>query len=193
MKRIISFKINGFKAENRIAEVNFSKDNVTVIYGDNGCGKTTFLKTIFLFLSQDENSLKAMGIQSIECSIFIDGDVQKIVVEKTEEGYDWNQFDNSCFYESKSMSLGVERGISTQSIKIEPRVIFNFFSHPRYRHYFREEEHLSRFNLREISEELSIYLRKYRNRRTIRSHSPELDCSEPHLYLQNMVEGVWII
>ncbi len=57
MKRIISFKINGFKAENRIAEINFSKDNVTVIYGDNGCGKTTFLKTIFLFLSQYENSL----------------------------------------------------------------------------------------------------------------------------------------
>ena len=95
MKKIIDFKINGFKAENRIAEVNFSKYNVTVIYGDNGCGKTTFLKTIFLFLSQDETSLKEMGVQSIECSVLIHNEVQKIIFEKNEEGYNWNQFNEN--------------------------------------------------------------------------------------------------
>lgn len=187
MKKIIDFKINGFKAENRIAEVNFSKDNVTVIYGDNGCGKTTFLKTIFLFLSQDETSLKEMGVQSIECSVLIHNEVQKIIVEKNEEGYNWKQFNESCFFDSKSMSLGVERGISTQAMKIEPEIIFSFFSHPRYRDYFSNKSlHLSqRHYLREISEDLSHFLRN-RNKRRLSNRTPELDCSEDHLYLQNI-------
>jgi predicted ATP-binding protein involved in virulence len=67
--RINSLTINGFQAPGRHAEVHFSKGNVTVIYGDNGCGKTTFLKVIQLFLSQDEQALSALGIKSIECVV----------------------------------------------------------------------------------------------------------------------------
>lgn len=185
MKKIISFKINGFKAKDRIAKVNFSKENVTVIYGDNGCGKTTFLKTIFLFLSQDEDSLKSMNVQSIECSVLINDEIQTILVKSTEDGYDWNQFDDSCFYDSKSMSLGVERGI-TQSMKIESGLIFRFFSSPYYRHRFRESAQFSsRHDLQELSEQLSDFL-KNRNKKRLRISNPELDCSEAHLHLQNI-------
>jgi predicted ATP-binding protein involved in virulence len=41
--KIEKFTIIGFQAENRNAEVIFSKDNTTVIFGSNGCGKTTNL------------------------------------------------------------------------------------------------------------------------------------------------------
>ena len=185
MKKIISFKINGFKAKDRIAEVIFSKENVTIIYGDNGSGKTTFLKTIFLFLSQDEDSLKSMNVQSIECSVLIDDETQTILVKSTEDGYDWNEFDDSCFYDSKSMSLGVERGI-TQSMKIESGLIFRFFSSPYYRHRFRESAQFSsRHDLQELSEQLSDFLNN-RNKKRLRISNPELDCSEAHLHLQNI-------
>ncbi|PWH04434.1 MULTISPECIES: AAA family ATPase [Shewanella] len=60
--RIDEITFHNFKSRDRFASVNFSDDNVTIIFGDNGCGKTTFLKAISAFLSQDESSLKALGV-----------------------------------------------------------------------------------------------------------------------------------
>ena len=72
--KIESIQFNGFKSENRAALVEFSGSNVTVIYGDNGSGKTTFLKAIYSFLSQDGNSLLSIGVSSIECFIKENGE-----------------------------------------------------------------------------------------------------------------------
>ena len=190
MMRLKNFKINGFKAEGRAAEVNFSNENVTVIFGDNGSGKTTFLKTIFLFLSQDEAALRLMGVQSIECSVITDNRIQTVVVVRTEEGYNWDQFDQSCFCDCKSMSLGVERGITTHATKVKPAEILRFLSHPRYKKYFKDSsrqrsifpEHSS---LTEFSEELSDFIAN-RSGRYSRRTNPELDYSDAHLYLQNI-------
>jgi len=67
--KITNIEFHGFKAKNRFAKVEFSSDNVTVIYGDNGCGKTTFLKAINSFLSQDSNELSSIDINKIVCDI----------------------------------------------------------------------------------------------------------------------------
>ncbi|WP_232007613.1 AAA family ATPase, partial [Pseudomonas chlororaphis] len=94
--RLNNFRISGFKSKTRNAEVTFSNGNVTVIFGDNGCGKTTFLKAINSFLSQDDAALAAMEIDAISCAV-TEGDISRtIIIKKEEGGYNWGDFE-SCF------------------------------------------------------------------------------------------------
>ena len=40
MLKLSLLEINGFKAADRYARIEFSSDSISVIYGDNGSGKT---------------------------------------------------------------------------------------------------------------------------------------------------------
>lgn len=186
--KIDNIEFHGFKAKNRYAKVEFSSDNVTVIYGDNGCGKTTFLKAINSFLSQNNDELSSIGINKIICNIQDGHKTKLICVELKDEGYDWSDFEASCLVNSRSLSLGVERGVSTQSLKIEPEVLMNFFAHPRRQHELFGDHRgiaLSKKSIYELSEELSYFLRR-RNAARFRNKRPEIDFDESHLYLQSI-------
>lgn len=186
--KIVNIEFHGFKAKNRSAKVEFSSDNVTVIYGDNGCGKTTFLKAINSFLSQDNDELSAIGIKKIVCNVEDEKQSRPICVELKEEGYDWTEFEASGLVNSRSLSLGVERGVSTQSLKIEPDVLMSFFAHPKRQHELFGDHRgmaLSRRTIYELSEELSFFLRR-RNAARFRNKRPEIDFEEKHLYLQSI-------
>ena len=58
-------KIIGFKSSASIVDVNLSGENVSIIYGDNGCGKTTFLKILHAIFAQEESVLLKNNIQQI--------------------------------------------------------------------------------------------------------------------------------
>lgn len=188
--RIESFEIIGFKSIGRNAKVSFSSENVTVIYGDNGCGKTTFLKAINSFLAQDEAGLVDLKIKSITCAVSEDGETQTITVNKQESGYDWQEFNSSPLTRSKSLSLGVERGISTQTMKVEPEVLIDFFIRSKHSVLFSEgrtppSHSFNRVNLIEMAEDLSLYLRRRQSSRH-RNQRPDIDSDKPHLYLQSI-------
>ena len=186
--RIEKIEFNGFKADDRIATVDMSAKNVTVIFGDNGCGKTTFLKAINSFLSQDDEALLAIGIRSINCDVFDGHKETRVSVVLSEHGYDWASFDESPLSSSKSLSLGVERGISTQSMKIEPDVLLDSFMHPKWQSQFFGRERgisYSRKMIIELSEELSYFLRR-KNAVRNRNRRPEIDFNKSHLYLQSI-------
>lgn len=125
--RIDEITFHNFKSRDRFASVNFSDDNVTIIFGDNGCGKTTFLKAISAFLSQDESSLKALGVNRIECKISDGGNVRDVIVSMDDGVFNWEEFENSFLQNSRSLSLGVERGVSTQAVNIDPELFYDFF------------------------------------------------------------------
>lgn len=186
--KIANIEFHGFKAKNRFAKVEFSSDNVTVIYGDNGCGKTTFLKAINSFLSQDNDELSSIGIKKVVCNIKDEDQPKSICVELKDEGYDWTEFEDSSLANSRSLSLGVERGVSTQSLKIEPEVLMSFFAHPKRQHELFGDHRvmaLSKRSIYELSEELSFFLRR-RNAARFRNKRPEIDFDEKHLYLQSI-------
>ena len=186
--KIESIKFQGFQASNRHAAVEFSDHNVTIIYGANGCGKTTFLKAINAFLSQDNELLSVLGIQSIEIKILENNESKSFIVKKIEDGYDWSHFEKSGLVNSKSLSLGVERGISTQSLKIDPEAIFEFFRHTKNRkHLFPNLNSYSaeRNELRLLSEELSYFLKR-RNAVIKRHKNSGIDFNKNHLYLQTI-------
>jgi predicted ATPase len=186
--KIDNIEFHGFKAKNRFAKVEFSSDNVTVIYGDNGCGKTTFLKAINSFLSQDSDELSSIGISKIVCNIIDEEQSKFICVELKDEGYDWAEFEASSLVNSRSLSLGVERGVSTQSLKIEPEVLMHFFAHPKRQNELFADHRgmaLSKRSMYELSEELSVFLRR-RNAARFRNKRSEIDFDEKHLYLQSI-------
>ncbi|OHY72992.1 AAA family ATPase [Marinobacter sp. AC-23] len=186
--KIDNIEFHGFKAKNRYSKVEFSSENVTVIYGDNGCGKTTFLKAINSFLSQDDDALSSIGINKIICTIEEEDEAKLVSVELKDEGYDWSEFEASCLVNSRSLSLGVERGVSTQSLKIEPEILMNFFAHPRRQHELFGSHRgmgISKKSIYELSEELSFFLRR-RNAARFRNKRPEIDFDEKHLYIQSI-------
>lgn len=133
LKRI---QITGFKRENKVIEVVFSENNVSIIYGDNGCGKTTFLLLLSAVLSQDDKRLEKENVSEVaieyacnnkneiviikrsiviqEMRFLNENKEEKLVKVKKSEGYDWHQFEKSPLSELKSMFFGVQRGVPTQ-------------------------------------------------------------------------------
>lgn len=63
LKRV---KINGFKSTLRSVEVKFPDEPTSIIYGDNGSGKTTFLKILNAIFTQNESILINEEVNAIE-------------------------------------------------------------------------------------------------------------------------------
>lgn len=189
--KILNFRVFGFKAKNRHANVNFSNSNVTVIYGDNGCGKTTFLKILGAFLAQDDSALALMGVDAIACTILEENVYREIYVHRIGEGsYDWSDFENSWLASSRSLSLGVDRGISTLAMKIDTEALAEFFMHFRQSPLLTNETPMTparRRQAADLAEEVSSFLRRraaHKSRTSFRRS--EIEYEKPHLYLQSI-------
>lgn len=258
--QILKLKFFGFRSPDQTAEVDFSSSSVSVIFGLNGSGKTTFLRAINAFLSQNNQYLESICVNKIEC-MFLEitpcGDlirkhspqlkelsnkdinylidngimehariavpdffknkinlnlgeefstdswkmlrsiierpfIKEISVIKNDGGYDWSEFESSNLFETKSLSLGIERGVTTQQIRVEPDLILDFFMHPRYRNIFSMEKDKS---LHMLSQELSVYIRQRQNALS-RAKKADFDIKSKHANLQNIklenIQGILI-
>lgn len=141
---IRSIKIEGFKDKNRVIDLKFSDTPITILYGDNGCGKTTLLRVLSALFSRDEEVLKAENIQSVEIELEDKNEikiyetkrapVEKINLEMMDleamgsepvfvrEEYEWVDF--PC--EVRTLLFGVNRGVS-HNIAVQPIQIERFF------------------------------------------------------------------
>lgn len=148
--KLLSMYIAGFQSLDRAAYVEFSEGDVSVIYGDNGCGKTTFLKLIHSILTRDDESMSDENVIYVEISYLKnDGAQDSITIRRmtvilddgvAKESYDWSEFLESELAESSSLSLGVERGVTSESLKVEPVDILRFLAHPEYRSLFSKTD-----------------------------------------------------
>lgn len=180
--KIQRIAVEGFKSNERVVSVDLSNEQASVIYGPNGCGKTTFLKAITALLAQDEQGLRDIGVNAIHCRYLHENIIKELMVRRRETDYDWSEYEDSPLKDSSSLSLGVDRGISTQTFKVDPETVYGFFRHPRYRRLF--DPAMPGFSLREISEELASYLRRRQVFSNRRRSQPNSDVQ--HLYLDNI-------
>ncbi|MBR3771848.1 MAG: AAA family ATPase [Clostridium sp.] len=167
--RINKIRIEGFKDKDRIVKLDFSKTPITILYGDNGCGKTTLLKVFSAIFSRDESVLISENIRKIEIELEDENNVSEYVIERQEyeysegeilnlesEGYgyryNWGEFPK----EVRTLLFGVSRGIS-YNIAVKPEQIERFFHAPIGQKYRRR---YGMSNLLGFEEDLAMYLQK---------------------------------
>lgn len=194
MLRISRLKVQGFQHPERSVDVSFSNNPVSIIYGDNGCGKTTFLKLLFAALSQQTSALLEESVQELTIEYSDANETKRITVAliKTEiegespdsERYDWSQLQNSPLGKSRSLSIGVERGLATQPIRIDPQIIHRFLTHQR--EYVRESRYYA--GNKEFAYELAHYLNKAQHIKS-RNRNQALDINEQHLFVKSIEIG----
>ena len=143
MVLIQKVEINGFKTLTSKLSVMLSGSNISVIYGDNGSGKTTFLKILHSILEKDESAL----IQNKVSSVIIyysypDGNYDRAIIKRTYDSSKRSdlskQNDNTVYYTAvflssplsdlSLISLGVERGVVIQALRIDPRQMYDYFT-----------------------------------------------------------------
>ena len=84
-----NIKLKSVKVErdyqlNRVLEVKFSDYNVSVIYGENGCGKTTILRLINAFLSQNDSVFSQEKVLSMSIAFCTECGENVVSVYKRE-------------------------------------------------------------------------------------------------------------
>ena len=135
---------------NNVLKVAFSDYNISVIYGENGCGKTTILRLINAFLSQNDSVFSQEKVLCMSMIYLISGKEQReVLVEKKEriekikdeDGdiieqsttyYDWSDYRKSELAGISSILFGVNRGITNNS-HISEEEIYNSIMRTRYR------------------------------------------------------------
>jgi ABC-type cobalamin/Fe3+-siderophores transport system ATPase subunit len=131
-----SIKIVGFKEPNRIVQLTFSTEPVTVIYGENGSGKTTFLKILHAILSKDEEYLLSESVKEIELLYeFPLGIEKKLSVKKAKNKFIWGDSFKELARHT-SILFGVNRGVISDELSsnMSNKIGRNSISY--YRQYF---------------------------------------------------------
>ncbi|MBK5516706.1 AAA family ATPase [Pseudomonas sp. TH10] len=189
-----SIRFVGFQSSEREATVKFSGSQTSIIFGDNGSGKTTFLKLIHAVLSKDDGALARENVNSIIISFVDEFDESHEIaihafMEFHEEenisaihSYDWEEFDDCPLASTRSLSMGVDRGITIQAAAVESTDIYRFLSN-------HSKIDLGRAATHELSEQLASYLTRQgtvRNRNIRRGKKNELQLERDHAFLQSI-------
>ncbi|WP_440493375.1 AAA family ATPase [Serratia sarumanii] len=189
MIRLERIYISGFKNSKSAVNVVFSPSNTSIIYGQNGCGKTSFLKILHAIFIMDDATLVFNTVNKVELYYSLDGVADLITIRKNyntlaksddKPEYDWHEFIDSPLYKSSSLLLGVDRGVTNQPLKIEPKVFLEFFRNPVWRRNLRDINYYS------LAEDLSDYIRRYQIRYRNRSVSSFVDFNKRNLNLQSV-------
>jgi len=184
-------------ATKRELTVELSSRQVSVIYGENGCGKTTMLKLFTAFLSQNESVFLQEKVLKYEVVYLVESQEKKVVVSRIEneeilldeEGndlkqdvmsYDWNELRKSELQNRTCILFGVNRGISN-NISISEEVIYNSVIRTSYAEKFGSRSEIISF-CQLLKRRLEMNQRSRRGRRVKSS----FDLSDPILTIDDI-------
>ena len=196
-KKIMDIKLKSVEVKrdyslNNTLKVYFSDYNISVIYGENGCGKTTILRLINAFLAQNDSVLSQEKVLLMSMTYQFEGVETKVLVEKKERTesikdedgnimeqvsiyYDWSDYRKSALVGMSSILFGVNRGITNNS-HISEEEIYDSIFRSRYREKFDGSNDLMMF-CHMLSRSLNMNQRRRRGRRI----KDSLDLSSPVL------------
>lgn len=158
MIKLIRIEILGFKNPSTLASVEFPNGNASIIYGENGIGKTTILQMINAILKHDMSPFSYSDIREIHLLYTVDGTPNEITIkhvklrEEDEDGetfyddfYDFSELLSSELKDCSVMFIGVDRGTSDSTIDIES-IQSILLREPRIRNAFRSPIEVRRFS-----------------------------------------------
>lgn len=165
---IRSIKIEGFKSKDRVIDLKFSDTPITILYGDNGCGKTTLLRVLSALFSQDGEVLKAENIQKVTIELEDNKEVKTYEIKREQvEVIDIDAIGNEPLivpgefewcdfpYEVRTLLFGVNRGVS-HNIAVQPMQIERFFHSPIGTRYLKGTSSV----IESLAEDLVKFLRR---------------------------------
>lgn len=197
-----SIDITGFKNPDIKAHLDFGMENLTLIYGENGVGKTTLLGILHAFLAQDEKKLFDEKVSKIRVDYFSTDELitRSVTVEKIDHAinqstdnssvsnqYDWSDYENSELYSLTSLFFGVERGISTKNQLIDEKDVFSFL-----KRYFADapalfKGSLSLVDISRMSSDMTSYLNMAKRRqRNFLRRSRDVELSKKNVLLNQI-------
>jgi len=175
--KISKIIIEGFKSSNITAEIMFDTE-ISILYGLNGSGKTTVLRIIHSILNQNEEILRKEKVNKVTLTIIDNENNEsniKLSYNKKEEKYNWKEIDSSILAVSKSLLIGVQRGIPVSVSSIPPSLIYDFLIyHNISREVFRTSNQ-DRSKLRYLADELANFMNRHRssNRKSVNKLIPD--------------------
>ena len=105
MIRLESIYIKGFKDPEREVKIDFSKEKITVIYGENGSGKTTLLNILHAVFTQNRATLARENVEEIKITYEAsNGGYGYSVKKEGKSKYKWDAFTHLA--QSRSMLFG---------------------------------------------------------------------------------------
>lgn len=171
--KINKIKILGFKSSIQEASISF-RNEISILYGMNGGGKTTVLKIIHALLNQKEDILQLEKVNEIIVDYTTDDDKTECVIvayDKNEEKYDWSQFEKSALNQSTSLLIGVQRGLAVSNANVSPNLIFDFLRHSSVSRDLFQGRNQEISKLRYFSDELTNFINRNRKRTSLRDRA----------------------
>jgi len=190
MIRLERILINGFKNSKSSVDVVLSNANTSIIFGENGSGKTSFLKILHAVFSLDESVFIQNQVNTISIFYSVRGRFESINIKKKYETqkktnekseYDWSEYANSELFKTSSIFLGVDRGVINQPLKIDVRMIAEFFRIEK-----NSKKYLKDINYFLLADELTTHIRLYQSKYRNRHSSSSPDFETKNLYLQSI-------
>ena len=167
--KINKIRIVGFK--NAYQEVSISlRPEISILYGMNGGGKTTVLKIIHALLNQREDILLSEKVDQLYVNYSNDkAEIENITIKynSKEVKYNWLEFEKSALSQSKSLLIGVQRGLSISNANVSPSLVFDFMRHSSISRELLGSTNKDISKLRFFADELANFLS--RSRRTGRN------------------------
>jgi|JI9StandDraft_2_1071091.scaffolds.fasta_scaffold08711_4 energy-coupling factor transporter ATP-binding protein EcfA2 len=131
MIHLMRVEIHGFKNPRRNLLIEFPDTQLSVIYGRNGSGKTTFLKILHAIFKRKDDILAKESVESIVIEYKKnrnDLDIHKININKLAgetNTYDWSEIRDNIPI-SSSILFGVNRSVIQERLEISTGEIEKF-------------------------------------------------------------------
>lgn len=193
MIRLHRIELNGFKSSSSKLSVLLSASNISVIYGENGSGKTTFLKILHAIFEKDDLTLSQNKVSSVSIYYSTPVGYDRVVIRRKYETYkrsevnkitekpeyNWSDFQSSPLNDISSLSMGVERGVVNQSSRIDPRQIYEFL--------IKNKNLLTKgVDTFSIAHEMSTFLRLTQSKYKSKSEINQFELIKKNLHLQSI-------
>ncbi|GAA3771283.1 AAA family ATPase [Flavobacterium ginsengiterrae] len=140
MIKITEIHIKGFKETNREVNIIFSKEPITVIYGENGSGKTTFLKIIYAIFNKDDSYLLEENVKEVKITYLLDQKKTKLnTIKIIGKKVDWGDNIKDLINET-SILFGVNRGV-IQNFSEEDESLHSKYTSIKWSDYYYLLDH----------------------------------------------------
>lgn len=176
----------GFKDSNFTAKVIFSPKKISIIHADNGMGKTSLLKGLHSFLEQDESYLLSLNVQRVFCTYIFNNTEHsfEVKLKENKSSFNWKDFEKSELKKSKSLSIAIERGISSSSFShIDVSDIEKFFETKHTNS--NQLTHLQKPMKKQMAMDIYNFLSSLNRKKARALSGLDQDFSQNHIYLEN--------